>query len=163
MGGTHTAGSVVIDDIKRSELAPAKRLDCFAKRFIHPDEVVSDPRLTDTEKRETLAFWASDVHAVPNAPALRQLNGAVIHIDDVLQALNSLEVPTDEAAQSSEPSSPFENRLPQFRTHFGAGFRKGGSDDDDDDPPPCPVVSAGPLNGPIFGGEAVDPLLQVFA
>jgi len=83
MDGTQTAESVIFENLKFSELAPPESVGCFAKHFIHPDEVVSDPQLTQTEKRETLAFWASDeslrvgafpcraaVLAVPHEPAL---------------------------------------------------------------------------------------------
>jgi hypothetical protein len=164
MNGTQIAGNVAFDDIIRSELEPAESLDCVVKGFAHPDEVVSDLRLTHTEKRETLAFWASDVHAVPGAPALRQLDGgAVVHIDDVLQALSSLNEGADEAPQLSRSPASFGIRLPQLRTHSGAVMRQSWSDDDDDDPPPCPVVSAGPLSGPLFGGEAAEPVLPVAA
>ena len=163
MDGTQTAESVIFENLKFSELAPPESVGCFAKHFVHPDEVVSDPQLTQTEKRETLAFWASDVHAVPSAPTLRQLKGgAVVHIDDVLQALSSLDVVPDETAQPSKASSPLGIRPPRVRTYFGAGIRKW-SANDDDDPPPCPVVSASPLNGPLLGGEAVEPVLSVAA
>ncbi len=165
MNGTQIAGNVVFDDIIRSELEPAESLDCVVKGFAHPDQAVSDVRLTHTEKCEALAFSASDVHAVPGAPALRQLDGgAVVHIDDVLQALNSLNEGADEAPQLSKSPESFGIRLPRFRTHSRAVMRQSWSDDDDDNnPPPCPVVSAGPLSGPLFGGEAAEPVLTVAA
>jgi hypothetical protein len=58
----------------------------------HPDDVVEDDSLTSAEKRETLASWASDTRAVPDKPALRRLdNGAIVHIDDIMAALRTLD------------------------------------------------------------------------
>lgn len=60
--------------------------------FHRPEQVVADPSLTVEDKRALLAFWASDIHAVPDAPALRRLeNGSTIEIDAILQALKSLD------------------------------------------------------------------------
>ncbi len=81
--------------------APEKSPDA-AKNFFHPDEVVEDLLLTRTEKREILASWASDLHAVPDAPALRQLeNGAVIRLDAILTALQSLDDETSDAGPTT--------------------------------------------------------------
>ena len=91
MYGTQISETCLFDDISRPKPTPAESSRSTDSGFMHPDEVVSDCRLTHAEKREMLASWASDVRAVPNAPALRQLdNGAVVRIDDVLRALNSL-------------------------------------------------------------------------
>ena len=55
-----------------------------AKQLSHPDDVVSDPHLSLIEKRALLAAWASDAHAVPDAPTLRQLdNGAVVSLTTI--------------------------------------------------------------------------------
>jgi len=49
----------------------------------HPSEVLSHPDLTTD---------ASDVHAIENAPWLRQLeNGARIPVDEILRALSRLD------------------------------------------------------------------------
>ena len=133
-----------------------------AQSYTHPNEVVRDPRLTFAEKREILASWASDVRAVLNAPPLRQLdNGAVVHIDTVLRALNFLSEQASKTSRSLFAFPPFESRLPELPGHSGPIQRRSRSDDDDDDddPPPCPVVNAGPLGGPLFGGEAAELVL----
>jgi len=68
--------------------------------FSHPDDVVSDPRLSRGEKKAILASWVSDARAVENAPQFRQLdNGAVVELDAILRALVSL----DEAGPRSAP------------------------------------------------------------
>ncbi len=55
----------------------------------HPSEVLGHPDLRADERRAILAGWASDAHAVENAPWLRQLeNGARIPVDEILCALS---------------------------------------------------------------------------
>jgi hypothetical protein len=107
----------------------------------HPDDVVRHPQLTVAEKREVLARWASDAHAVEDAPALRQLDdGSVVAVDAILQALKSLD--TDEGRATSG--------RPAWKTHA----RKRGSllsrlhyvhRRSDDDPPPRPASAAYPV------------------
>ena len=66
------------------------------RRWAYPHEVVSDPTMTTAEKRELLASWASDARAVPNLPALRQLdNGNLVTIDSLLRALKRLDGPEE--------------------------------------------------------------------
>jgi hypothetical protein len=58
----------------------------------HPSEVLADPDLTVAERRAILASWASDAHAVEDAPQLRQLeNGARAPVSDILSALKALD------------------------------------------------------------------------
>jgi hypothetical protein len=60
--------------------------------YWHPRDIVDDPRLAHGRKRELLAHWASDIHAVAGAPALRALAGGVTAtIDDILDALKQLD------------------------------------------------------------------------
>lgn len=113
----------------------------------HTAEILGDHRLTDAEKRQILASWASDVRAVPNNPALRQLdNGAVVHVDDVLQALAAL----DKAEQPTKPfpslREPFARRRSKLSHRWLAGALRRKRSDDDDDPPPCPAMIAIPPN-----------------
>ena len=155
MNGRQVTGINVFNKISRPELPSAETPQRFATGFMHPDAVVSDLRLTHAEKREILASWASDACAVPDAPALRQLdNGAVVCINDVLRALKSLdegEAPehtTFDPVRSSKRERillPLWLRLPPRR-----GWP------DDDDPPPCPAMIAGPPGGPLSGGETAD-------
>jgi hypothetical protein len=110
--------------------------------FNHPDDVLHDRRLTAEEKRATLAAWASDAHAVPNVPALRQLpSGAIVNVDTVLTALRSLD-----GTEQARPSGLrlrggwTRPRLP-IRVDWRRGRRR---NDGDDDPPPCPAAAAMP-------------------
>ena len=61
--------------------------------FDHPRDVLADTTLSRAEKRAILASWASDAAAVTSCPALRAIPGAkgVISIDDILEALSSLD------------------------------------------------------------------------
>jgi len=64
--------------------------------FNRPRDIVSDPILTLARKRQLLAYWASDVHAVTGAPALRTYAfGPTVSIDDILSALKELDEMVD--------------------------------------------------------------------
>lgn len=105
----------------------------------HPDDVVSHPNLTAAEKREILASWASDAHAVVDTPGLRQLDsGAVVHIDDVLQALRALDAA--DAGPSRVRRPRFERHRRSSLTRLLVSLRRRDDDDDDDDPPPSPAA-----------------------
>ena len=124
--------------------------------LVHPDEVLDDPWLTPTQKRGVLASWASDIRAVPDAPALRQLdNGAVVRIGDILRALRSL----DEGEGSGRL---FTGRRIRFPSRPNPASRRSWPDDDDD-PPPCPAMIARPPGGPLSSGAAADPCLALAA
>lgn len=112
----------------------------------HPDDVVTDPRLSLDEKRALLAAWASDAHAVEDEPTLRQLdNGAVVSLTEIRRAIDQLD--------HDEPKLVAEAKawgFPSARRHSPVGARKmklsrrWRYDDDDDDPPPSPVHAAVP-------------------
>jgi hypothetical protein len=60
--------------------------------FNRPRDIVRDPLLTIARKRQLLAYWASDIHAVRNAPALRAYAfGPAVSIDDIQAALSELD------------------------------------------------------------------------
>lgn len=163
MNGTQTAGNSFLNDMSGPEFALDGSLRCLATDFMHPNEVVGDLRLTQAEKREILASWASDVRAVPDAPALRQLdNGAVVRVDDVLRALKLLNNARDLERTTFDPSRPFAGLRVRLPTRLRSPLRRG-RPDDDDDPPPCPATIAGPFRGPLSGGETVDLGLAVAA
>ena len=118
----------------------------------HPDDVLHHRALSPAEKRSILASWASDAHAVVDAPTMRQLdNGAIVDLDVILRALRTL----DGAEDGGETVAP--RTLTDVRWWRSAGrheavltrWRKRQQSarrhDDDDDPPPCPVSSAAPL------------------
>ncbi len=92
MNRTQRTDSSSFDKTSHLEPAPTVSVHRLTAGFMHPDQVIGDPQLTQAEKREVLASWASDARAVPGAAALRQLdNGAVVRVGDVLRALKSLD------------------------------------------------------------------------
>lgn len=108
-----------------------------------PDDVLKE-EMTIGAKRALLAFWASDVHAVPGRPALRQLeNGAIVEVGDILRALNQLDEigrkPPDFRGRSNVGRSSDRRRDKARRSWLRYPWR-----DDDDDPPPVPAYVAVP-------------------
>ena len=164
MEGTQITGGNFFSETSRSEPAHAVKPSCLTTSFMNPDDVVGDRSLTQAEKREILAAWASDVRAVPDAPALRLLdNGAIVRIDDILRALRSLDVGEDAQQAKSYARRPFMDRRVRFPSRLKLVLRRNWSDDDDD-PPPCPAMIARlPPSGPLSGGEAIDASLPVAA
>lgn len=114
--------------------------------FQRPEEVLSDPKMSCAEKRALLASWASDAHAVPGAPSMRQLeDGSLVKVDEILQALKALDAGND-LGPASKRAPGLRRRPPQRRSR--STFRNWTRivprrrRDDDDDPPPCPVSAA---------------------
>ena len=111
--------------MSRLQEVEAWRLDVVSTKqsmFGHPGEVLGDPDLTISDKRSVLASWASDAYAVENSPSFRQLaSGAVVSVDDIMDALKTLDGPLCEAAfttyrsfgrRSSKPVVTRRNRGP---------------------------------------------------
>ena len=73
--------------------------------YNHPREIARDPALAPTRKREMLAFWASDIHAVADSPALRCVRGVTVSIDEILEALKSLDGEIDPSAMQQAAHS----------------------------------------------------------
>lgn len=61
-------------------------------------DIVEDPSLSVSRKRAMLAHWASDIHAVGGAPALRNVRGVTVSIDSLLEALAKLDDEIDATA-----------------------------------------------------------------
>ena len=61
--------------------------------FERPQDVVSHPTLSLSEKRAILASWASDASAIASCPSLRAPEGlkAPVTIDEILEALCALD------------------------------------------------------------------------
>jgi len=158
MNGTQITGSSHFNDTLPLEPVQAESPPYATANLMRPEEVVADLRLTDREKRELLASWASDIHAVPDAPELRQLdNGAVVPISDILLALKSLDADKLSKHTRWRPyrrSSGLRVRLPN---RLKSALRRSWSDDDDDDPPPCPAMIFRPPGGPLPTEMAVEP------
>jgi hypothetical protein len=56
-----------------------------------PNARLAEMSLTTEEKRELVAHWISDIHAVPDYPALRRLpDGTFFHIDQLTEVLGSI-------------------------------------------------------------------------
>lgn len=109
----------------------------------NPDDIVRHPRLSVAEKREVLARWASDAHAVEDAPTLRQLDdGSIVAVDAILQALKLLDRDEGQttAGHPAWKSYARQRGCLLSRVRIGTPHR-----DDDDDPPPRPASSAYPV------------------
>jgi hypothetical protein len=61
--------------------------------FDHPEDVLTHPSLSVSEKRAILASWASDASAIASCPTLRAPAGlrAPVTIDEILEALCELD------------------------------------------------------------------------
>jgi hypothetical protein len=109
--------------------------------YTHPTDVTSDSTLTIAEKRAILASWISDARAVEDAPSLRRLDsGAVVSIDEIRQALVSLDEPVLGARDTdSHRLLHFERRRGLVSKWLRRISSPNRSHDDDDDPPPAPA------------------------
>lgn len=109
-----------------------------------PDEVVADRTITLAEKRAVLAAWASDSHAVENAPALRRLDsGAIVPLDDILAALRQLDARhLDTSGSGIVYRFPFARHQKKLAARWRSLGRQPRGRDDDDDPPPAPAAAA---------------------
>ena len=78
-----------------------------AGAYAHPSDVLDDLDLTRSEKRAVLAFWASDASAVVSQPSLRKLPraGGTVTIDEIMDALRSLDAPQEGGARSRRAAS----------------------------------------------------------
>jgi len=123
----------------------------------HPEEILHHSELSTEQKRSILAAWASDAHAVEGAPALRQLeSGAIVRIDDILDALRSL----DGVGQKRAPRCRDSNvvALPRHCEKLLAKVRQAvrvKKRDDEDDPPPPPAAISWPLRHSFVVADAL--------
>lgn len=91
----------------------------------NPFDVVRATGLSTDEKRALLSFWLSDIHAVPDRPALRRLeDGTVLHIDALRTALQALDG-TSRLARRLTARACVDNRQHAgvFRPHHPDGGR----------------------------------------
>jgi hypothetical protein len=77
--------------------------------FSDPLDVLKDPHLTASQKREILSSWASDASAVQDEPRLRWLLGTPepVPLDDVHEALSRLERLSGSEVSARQDSKPF--------------------------------------------------------
>jgi hypothetical protein len=115
------------------------------------EAVLTNPYLDRDGKRAMLAAWASDARAVPDRPALRQLeNGTVVELDHILRALRTLDDGPPEAEPGPVLCQALDRRRRDARMSWRRPRRFPGHDDDD--PPPCPaIIAPRPVNQ---GGSA---------
>jgi hypothetical protein len=80
--------------------------DTKLERLLHPgrfyempEDVLTDPVLTRSERRAILSSWLSDASAVASSPALRQLPMAdhPVSFDEIMDALVQLDAPGADA------------------------------------------------------------------
>ena len=70
--------------------------------YFSPKSVVDDPELSISRKRALLAHWASDIHAIPSAPALRAVMFVpTTSIDAIMAAMALLDEMVDGAVLQS--------------------------------------------------------------
>ena len=120
--GGHSAPRVPADNMLSNKLLG----------FAHPGEVLNDGDLSREEKRVLLASWVSDAFSVENSPSLRQLeSGAVIYVDDIMEALKSLDEPRREPALKISQSFARRAARPTVKR------RNRNPEDDDGSPPPA--------------------------
>ncbi|MGO8038629.1 hypothetical protein [Rhizobium leguminosarum] len=100
-GSDHTNPHNAVDAISASHILHTHR------HFDHPEEVVSAGLSTD-EKREILASWASDLHAVESLPELRHPPGVhhPVRYRDILDALKKLDEWRGEGSQTQPTRRP---------------------------------------------------------
>lgn len=117
--------------------------------LVHPDQVLDHPSMSDAEKRALLSSWASDRHAVENAPALRRLDsGAVVPVDDILAALAALPADPPSLDQNAGWTAMERRQRPFFPPWRKARWRgKGG-------PPPRGGARAALRLVPVFDVNA---------
>jgi len=120
-------------------------------RLAGPASVLRDPTMTVDEKRSLLASWASDARAVPDHPALRQLDdGSYIEIDDILYALKRLDAVSNYAAPPGPATVPI-RRGHWFRMSRVWRWTR----DDDDDDPPTPAPDAPRPRPPVLEDSGI--------
>ena len=135
----------MLETCNLSRLTPdkANRQRGEALTFTHPDDVLHSISLSVAEKRALLAAWASDAHAVPNLPAMRQLHsGAIVSVDAILAGLQALDASgtAKGASRGERGTKPRLTSIPRWCRFPGRRDY-----DNDDDPPPCPASALPPL------------------
>jgi len=126
--------------------------------YLHPDDVVSDTRLTKAEKKALLASWSSDARAVEDAPVLRRLDsGAIVGVDAILQALVALDGEAAAPKQKVRWVGFGRHRQGAISRWLMKGRPPKGSNDDDDDPPPAPAGIAVPFRPTFVAAHAARP------
>ena len=81
-----TINDLYLDDVTDSDLIG----------YARPHDIAADASLPVSRRRALLAYWASDIHAVIGAPALRSYAfGTAVSIDEIFDVLKSLDYQYD--------------------------------------------------------------------
>jgi len=129
-----------------------RNLDAALHFWADPNDVLSDPVMTIAEKRALLASWASDARAVPDHPALRQVeSGALVTIDAVLDALKRLDRLEGHDPRDRDDEWPRKGHWSRLGRRWRKHFRDDGDDDDD---PSSPAPAMRPPRFPSLEGAA---------
>ena len=76
-----------IDDLDHDEPTDSDLIG-----YSRPMDIANDDALPVSRRRELLAYWASDIHAVTGSPALRSYAfGVAVTIDEIFEALKALD------------------------------------------------------------------------
>ena len=145
-----------MESIGISTLNGQKHADLTA-RFVHPDDVLSDRTLSQSDKRAILASWVSDKRAVEGAPNLRHVeNGAIVAVTDVLAALEKLDTMLSPARRKPRLSTRHRMML------MGEAIRvRRRPPEDDDDPPPVSAIAPRPKPPKRDAEAALLPVLEI--
>ncbi|HUO93521.1 MAG TPA: hypothetical protein VMU22_11390 [Rhizomicrobium sp.] len=89
------------------------------RRFSFPHELIDDPSLSVSQKREILAEWASDACAIESFPILRLLPGTTfpVTLSAILDALAQLD---GESPAESRPKEKAERKKSAAKRHKAA-------------------------------------------
>jgi len=127
--------------------------------FTHPQEVLDDQELTLADKRSLLASWASDALACEDSPSFRRLmSGAVVRVDDIMAALQSLDLNEPRHKAAVIFSQPFARRRSKPIER-----RRNMLPEDDDKPPPFATSARIPTALKIPMGVQRDSAGRLFA
>jgi hypothetical protein len=113
-----------------------------------PQDVLNHPSMSVEAKRAALASWASDRHAVPNFPGVRQLeNGSLVSLAEILQALRDLDDESDDRVPQRSSSTNLVS-LAELRSSNRKKLSKNRLTTrwpHDDDPPSSPAAAPFPV------------------
>ncbi len=98
------------------------------RNFSFPHELIDDPSLNMSQKREILAEWASDACAIESFPTLRLLPGTTFPVTlsaimDALARLDGEHVPENIERQRAPKKAAVGRRSVHVPDSIGRGYR----------------------------------------
>lgn len=76
--------------------------------YFHPREIVADVSLSIGRRRALLAYWMSDVNAIPGAPWMRRSGYVTTSLADLRKALTDLDEVEAMLMSKAMPSGHFD-------------------------------------------------------